>query len=72
MFAYRKAGPSGRGEGRVRYYVDLTDAMGTRYIGTIEGKAGDWTHDHVRIEKARHFRSRESASRALIDRGCPA
>jgi len=61
-FTYRKAGPSGRGEGRTRYYVDVTDKFGTRYIGTIEGKAGDWTHDEGRVEQAQRFSSREAAA----------
>jgi hypothetical protein len=62
MYRYRKAGPSGRGEGRTRYYVDLDDEMGIRYIGTIEGKAGDWTHD---VRGGKRFTSREAASKAL-------
>lgn len=65
-FAYRKAGPSG--EGRTRYHVHVTDERGTRFLGTIEGKAGDWTLDGLVIPQSwvERFLSRETACRQLV------
>jgi len=40
-FTFRNAGPSGRGVGRIRYFVDAGD----RCIGSIEGKTGDFRLD---------------------------
>jgi len=67
MISFRKSGPSGRGEGRIRFYVDLDD----RCIGSVEGRTGDYTLDGYgeqtateRVATPRH-RTRLEAAEAL-------
>jgi hypothetical protein len=61
MFAFRNAGPSGHGTGRIRYYVDQGDDC----IGSVEGRTGDY-----RVEGdtgAPAYRTRLEAAQALAD-----
>jgi len=67
MIMFRKVGPSGRGQGRVRYYVDLDD----KCIGSIEGVTGDYSLDcdagTTAAERAvaPRYHSRQDAAEAL-------
>ena len=69
-FTFRNAGPSGRGVGRIRYFVDAGD----RCIGSIEGKTGDFRLDAdygtegARARKATTlYPTRIEAARALAE-----
>jgi hypothetical protein len=61
MLSFRKSGPSGRGEGRIRYYVDHND----RCIGSVEGKTGDYSLDFDRSGTQR-YHTRQEAAEALL------
>ena len=61
MLSFRKVGPSGRGEGRIRYYVDHND----RCIGSVEGKTGDYSLDFDR-SSAQRYHTRQEAAEALL------
>lgn len=67
MISFRKGELSGRGPGRIRYYVDLDG----KYIGSIEGVTGDYSLDcdagptHAERAAAPHYHSRQDAAEAL-------
>ena len=68
-FTFRNAGPSGRGTGRIRYYVDID---GGDCIGSVEGKTGDYRLDFDYATDGVHngaqsFHTRMDAARALAD-----
>lgn len=65
-YRYRKVGVSGRGEGRIRYYVDW--AKDFKYLGTIEGKSGSWRVESGEWNKWKDtfFKTRDEAVEAYL------
>lgn len=63
---YRKAGVSGRGEGRIRYYAD--DAGTFKYLCTIEGKTGSWRVEAAPWDqwKDSYYKTRQEAVEAFM------
>jgi hypothetical protein len=65
MISFRKVGPSGRGQGRIRFYVDVGEGTSLeRCIGSIEGKTGDYSLDFDMTGSER-YRTRLEAAEAL-------
>lgn len=64
-FRFRKAGPSGYGEGRHSYHAD--DAATFRYLCTVEGRPGDWRPVSTAGGRGASHPTREGAARAALE-----